>query len=328
MPATFAHCLMAQKAIDRISKEAKKAKYKKVIEYVQMIGEKNNFVITGAAGPDYPYLTEPVTTVIVPIGHTWANRMHYENTLLFIKEGVRSLSGMDTTSDAFAIRLAWFCGFISHVLADSYVHPVVNSIVGGRYIFTHEEHGKCELIQDAYIFNKLTGEDIVSADPKGGKLGYLHILDEANDPDNNNRIHPEVRNFWKDLLEAAHPYAEQYFKNINPDLWHYNYKHGINFIADPGAIFRHVAGLIGKEYKRWDEVAPEDKAKYVEKVILPDNSTSHYDAVFDKAVGIIVNAWLNFLDVIAKQNPEGVSKFIKDWDLDSGVDQSHIELWE
>jgi hypothetical protein len=125
MPATFAHCLMAQKAIDKILNEPKKGKSKKILEFIQKIGEKNNFLITGAAGPDYPYLTEILTTVVLQIGHTWANRMHYENTLLFVKEGVKSLSGMDINSDAFSIRLAWFCGFISHVMADSFVHPVV-----------------------------------------------------------------------------------------------------------------------------------------------------------------------------------------------------------
>ena len=78
MPATFAHCLIAQKAMDSIRDAAKKQRKQKskLLEYVGKIIENNHFVIMGAAGPDYPYLTDVLTTSIVPIKHTWANRMH------------------------------------------------------------------------------------------------------------------------------------------------------------------------------------------------------------------------------------------------------------
>lgn len=96
MPATFAHCLMAQDAIDRIQKRLKKEKSKgKNIEYAKLIGERNCFVVMGAAGPDYPYLTDVFTTAIIPVSHTWANRMHYESTLSFVREGIRRLIEME-----------------------------------------------------------------------------------------------------------------------------------------------------------------------------------------------------------------------------------------
>lgn len=331
MPATFAHCLMVQKAIDKISGVVKTNIQKnELIDYVQKIGEKNNFAIMGAAGPDYPYLTDILTTVVIQVSHTWANRMHYENTLSFIQEGLRSLAIMDKTQEAFAIKLAWFCGFVSHVLADSYVHPVINSIVHGTYIFTHEEHGKCELVQDVYIFQKHTGEEIVDANPRSGQLGYLRILDECSDPsdEDKNRIHPEVGNFWKELLEITHPYAKDYFPNIDPNRWHHNYKGRINFVADPGAIFRHVVGLTGRDYKRWEEIPIEDKQKYVERIALPNGQTSTYDAVFNNAVDIIVDRWLNLFEDIEKKDWKRVAEYIKDWDLDTGVDESHVDLWE
>ena len=273
MPATFAHCLMVQKAIDRIQKEVKKenAQSGKKIEYAQRIGEKNNFVKMGAAGPDYPYLTDILTTGILQISHTWANRMHYESTVSFVKEGVKGLALMDKSGESFSIRLAWFCGFVSHVVADSYVHPVINSIVGGPYIFTHEEHGKCELIQDIYIFKKETFEDILSSNPRTGKLGYLRILEECSDPDDEDkdRINPEVRDFWKELLEAAHRNATEYFGDIVPDRWHYNYKGRVNFVVDPGAIFRHVVGLTGRAYKRESEISDAERKKYITEIKLP-----------------------------------------------------------
>jgi hypothetical protein len=329
MPATFAHCLMAQQAIDKVGKKIKKEEPpdKRKLEFAQKIGEKNSFVIMGAAGPDYPYLTDILTTSILPISHTWANRMHYENTLLFIKEGVRRLSLMDKNGDPFSIRLAWLCGFASHVLADSYMHPVINSIVRGTYIFTREEHGQCELIQDICIFKKLTEEDIVSSNPRGGNLGYLRKLEECSDAKDIDRIHPEIREFWTDLLKAAHPDANDYFEDIVPDRWHHNYKGRVNFIAEPGAIFRHVIGLTGRAYKKESELDPEQKKKYVEKITLPNGQKSHYFTVFNKTVNLIVTTWSKLFEDIDRGDLGRVTTYIKDWNLDTGVDEGHVDLW-
>src|SRR5208337_3888502 len=102
MPATFAHCLMSQKAINRIQKKLKTAGDKKRLEYAAKIGIKDNFVIMGAAGPDYPYLTDILTTGILQVSHTWANRMHYEGTLSFVEEGIKKLATMaDKGAEAF-----------------------------------------------------------------------------------------------------------------------------------------------------------------------------------------------------------------------------------
>lgn len=330
MPATFAHCLMAQKAISRIQEKLKTTGDKKRLEYAAKIGIKNNFVIMGAAGPDYPYLTDILTTGILQVSHTWANRMHYEDTLSFVEGGIRKLAAMvDKSAEAFSIRLAWFCGFVSHIVADSYVHPVINSIVHGTYIFTHTEHARCELIQDIYIFNAQTGEDIVNSNPREGSFGYLKILEECSDPDDadKNRIHPEIRDFWKNLLETAHPHATEYFADINPDRWHYNYKGRVNFMADPGAIFRHVINLIGREYVKESDLSPNDKEKYIEKITLPNGKPSNYDNVFDKAVDLIVDTWIQIFDDIENKNSQAIANFIKDWDLDTGVDVSKVDLW-
>jgi hypothetical protein len=331
MPATFAHCLMAQKAIDEIGNEIKKAdpQNKRKLEFAQKIGEKNNFVIMGAAGPDYPYLTDILMTSILQISHTWANRMHYENTLLFIKEGVGRLALMKKREEPFSIRLAWFCGFVSHVLADSYMHPVINSIVNGAYIFTHEEHALCEIVQDICIFKKLTEEDIVSSNPRGGNFGYLRILEECSDPndEDRNRIHPEIREFWRELLEAAHPNAKEYFEDIAPDRWHHNYKGRVNFVADPGAIFRHVIGLTGRAYKRDSEIITEQREKYIDKIRLPNGQVSDYYTEFSKAVSLIVATWIELFEDIDKGNPDRVATYIRDWNLDTGVDESRIDLW-
>ncbi len=127
MPATFAHCLIAREAIQRMGVEG--------TPYSGILKIKNNFVVMGATGPDYPYLTDVIKYGAFHIGHNWANRMHYENVTRFIGEGIRKLSEMDKRSDQFQTCLAWFAGYASHVIVDSFVHPAINRIVNGIYIF-------------------------------------------------------------------------------------------------------------------------------------------------------------------------------------------------
>ena len=134
--------------------------------------------------------------------------MHYENVTGFIGKGLQKLSQMNKNSDEFKTCLAWLSGYVSHLVVDSFMHPVINCIVNGIYIFTHVEHCHCELIQDTYIFNKSTGTDIIKAAPKDqGTFGYLNIPDDCSNPNDPDRIHPYIGAFWLDLLRTAHPHA-------------------------------------------------------------------------------------------------------------------------
>ena len=319
MPATFAHCLIARKAIERLGTE--NGLYSGVLKM------KNNFVVMGAAGPDYPYLTDVIEYGVLHIGHNWSNRMHYENVTGFISEGIRKLSSMNKDSDQFQACLAWFAGYASHAVVDSFMHPVINCIVNGIYIFTHVEHCHCELIQDAYIFKKITGTDIINAAPRDDKtFGYLNILDDCSDPADLNRIHPHIRLFWSELLQTAHPHASDYFKDINPDEWHKNYKANIDFVSDAKSIFRHVLDMANApRYISESAIPPGDRRKYIENIPLPDGSSTTYDAIFDRAVSLVVSKWLELFSLVqaGKDSPLPVD----DWDLDTGVDQDKIDLW-
>lgn len=319
MPATFAHCLIARKAIERLG--AEDALYSGILKM------KNNFVVMGATGPDYPYLTDVIKYGVLHIGHNWSNRMHYENVTGFIAEGMSKLSKMDKNSDQFQTCLAWFAGYMSHVIVDSFMHPVINCIVKGIYIFTHVEHCHCELIQDAYIFNKLTGTDIITAAARDDKtFGYLNILDDCSDPDDLNKIHPHIRVFWSDLLQTAHPYASAFFQDINPDEWHKNYKSHIDFISDARSIFRHVLDFAkAPEYIAAFAITPADRLKYIEKIPLPDNSTTSYDDIFDRTVNLLVSKWKTIFSLVQDGKVSPLS--VDDWDLDTGVDQDKIGLW-
>ncbi len=320
MPATFAHSLIARQAADNLLKE------RGGHPYTGKLGVYNHFAVMGAAGPDYPYLTDILRYGVLHIGHNWANRMHYENTTLFAKKGAARLSVMDKRNDDFFKCLAWFCGYVSHIIADSYLHPVVNSAVGGTYIFTQTNHRICEMIQDVYIFHKITQTEITEANPREGTFGYLKILEECSDPNDTRRVHPAVREFWTELLKEVHPYAKEFFKDIDPDRWHKNYLSRADFVADPGPIFRHVLNLGDFAYKRTAEITPEERTKYLDTVPLPDGKSSHYDKVFDSAVDKVAGVWKQ-LFVSIENGSDDIGEYIKDWNLDTGVDESKIFFW-
>jgi hypothetical protein len=318
MPATFAHCLIAREAISKMGDSP----------YAGVLKMKNNFVVMGATGPDYPYLTDVITYGVLHIGHNWSNRMHYENVVDFVDYGIKALAAMDRKSERFEICLAWFLGYFSHVIVDSFVHPVINCITGGPYIFTHVEHGHCELIQDAYIFKKLTGTEIISAAPRDNTFGYLNILDDCSDPNDTDRINPYVGAYWTDLLKKTHPYAAPYFKDINPDEWHKNYKARIDFVADGRSIFRHVLDIANApHYIAETKIDRADRSKYIDSVPLPNRKENiSYDLLFEKTVDLVAAKWQAILPII--DAPENTLPILaKDWNLDTGVDESIIDLW-
>ncbi|MEW6715134.1 MAG: zinc dependent phospholipase C family protein [Nitrospirota bacterium] len=320
MPATFSHCIIARESIQRLGK---------VTPYPGILKQMNHFVVMGSTGPDYPYLTDVIKYGLLHIGHNWANRMHYENIDAFIREGIKKLSMMDKSSEQFNNCLAWFSGYVSHIIADSFVHPVVNCTVGGTYIFTSKEHGRCELVQDIYIFNKKTGTDISNAAARdSASFGYLNILDDCSDPQNIENIHPHIKYFWTDILKTVHSHASDYFEQINPDEWHKNYKNRVDFAADGRSIFRHVLDIANApRYVPWADIDNKERIKYIENVVVPRSGAMiSYDNLFDRTADQVVSAWKALFPCI-ESGSLPTDTFVKDWNLDTGVDESKIDLW-
>ncbi|ABC77928.1 zinc dependent phospholipase C family protein [Syntrophus aciditrophicus] len=322
MPATFAHCLLAREAMERFGKSKL---------FPGVLKTKNHFVVMGATGPDYPYLTDVMKYGVLHIGHNWANRMHYENIDGFILEGIKKLSSMNKTSEEFKNCLAWFSGYVSHVVADSYLHPVVNSTVHGIYLFTNEKHGRCELVQDIYIFKKMTDTDICAAAARDrNSFGYLSILDDCSDPQDLDKIHPHIRVFWSELLKAAHPYASDYFGDLNLDEWHKNYKGRVDFAADSQSIFRHVLDIANApRYVPWtaSSISKEERSKYIDNVETPRGTKQSYDTLFSLVADQIAATW-NALFPYIKNGQVPPATLVKDWNLDTGVDESKIDFWK
>jgi hypothetical protein len=124
MAGTFTHWMVVEEVLDRNNGLPQKHPY-----FSTILGL-NHFVCLGAVGPDYPYLTELLANYLKI--HSWADRMHYENSGDFVRNGIKNLLALE--GDAFNTCLAWLCGFATHLVTDSVIHPVVQAIVG-PYIF-------------------------------------------------------------------------------------------------------------------------------------------------------------------------------------------------
>ena len=143
MAGTFTHWMVVEEALSKYENRHSQKKH----HYFSNILFLKHFVCVGASGPDYPYLTD-----IILGKHSWADRMHYENTGDFICHGIRNLHTLN--GEAFDTCLAWLCGFATHLVTDSVIHPVVQAIVG-PYIFNQTDHRHCELTQDTFIFHEI-----------------------------------------------------------------------------------------------------------------------------------------------------------------------------
>jgi hypothetical protein len=244
--------------------------------------------------------------------------MHYENTFLFIRNGVENLLNLDQKD--FEVCLSWLCGYVSHMLADSIIHPVVNAIVG-PYIFNQGEHRHCEMIQDSYIFEDIKGVEIRYAD-------YVGLIKMCSDSKKENRINPAIKDFWSETLRMAHPGGKKKFNSIDPDDWHKNFIPIISKISDPISIFRHMGEEKNVVYKKTNEITKDERKRFIDEINLPgDKIGSFREDAFNKTVEKVVEVWHKLFSDIEKKNAEGCEAYIMNWNYDTGVDEDKIYFW-
>src|SRR5208337_5420580 len=266
--------------------------------------------------PDYPYLTELLLKFLNE--HSWANRMHYENTGDFIRNGIKNLP--DVGTDGFDVCLAWLCGFATHLVTDSVIHPVVQAIVG-PYIFNSVEHRHCELTQDSYIFHEIKGIELEYAE-------YVKLFKMCSDQRNKDEINPALGQFWTKTLKASHPTAGKWFDRIDPDSWHKHFLSRIDSASDPAPVFRHFEEEQDLAYKKTTDITSEERQRFVEEIRLPGNKTGEFKKdAFEKAINTVIDTWGRLFVDIEGKNLDAPIDYIKNWNLDTGVDEDKQYFW-
>ena len=123
-------------------------------ELKRLLNKHSEFLFLGAASPDLPYLSFQTGSL------NWADLMHYEKTNGIAINGhneLRNIWPAKQISDE--INFIWLMGFVSHLIADATIHPIIQAIVG-PYGQHKEEHRICEMTQDSLVYNKRKNTDI------------------------------------------------------------------------------------------------------------------------------------------------------------------------
>ncbi len=264
------------------------------------LGYFKKFCIVGSLAPDYPYLD-----IVSSESVDWADNVHKGHSMDVLRAAVTHIRAM-ADNNARRKCIAWLFGFASHMATDGTVHPVVNLKVG-PYEQNKTEHRRCEMSQDVYCHSRLNLGAIdfnrqVSANVAG-----------TSDPVDTKRFDPEVALSWQHALLAAFP------DKPTPDIhaWHRNMRRMMK-VAESGdhlfAFARHVAANQGLVYPATPEL------QYIEGLTVPGGGQMHYDKLFNKAKDNVLELWSWI--ALALQNQDSQLISMKNWSLDTGIDEA------
>lgn len=116
MAGTFTHFMVC---------DASKANRKALSpDLRKLLNSHAEFLFLGAASPDLPYLSFKTGNV------NWADVMHYEttNAIAVIAQVLKKVWGSRGVREE--VQLVWLLGFVSHLVTDATIHPIVQAIVG------------------------------------------------------------------------------------------------------------------------------------------------------------------------------------------------------
>lgn len=260
----------------------------------------------GAVSPDYPF-----ASITDMEQNHWVDLMHYER----VGELIRSLIyrvkmlPVDQKEPCFA----WLAGFVSHVIMDITIHPIVELRVGSYRKHKHDhQHQICEMHQDSYIWQRLGFSHL---DFSERLQRNISLCSDNSDPE---LLDQAVRDLWSiALTEVYSEYANKCMPKIN--YWHTKYLSNIDLAEDDYRLFplfQHIE--TGLTYPLVEDI----DYSYIRNLKTPIGDM-HYDAIFDRAIENI-KRYLTKLALAVFEN--GDDQLFCNWNLDTGYDQDNKEL--
>jgi len=274
------------------------------------LGRWLKFCELGCVSPDYPYL-------MVGDAHAnaWADLMHYECTGEMIIAGIERVRQLTGTLQQKA--LAWLFGYAAHVITDATVHPIIQLKVG-PYAQNKTAHRRCEMHQDAYVFQRLDLGGIGVADYLESGLDRCVTADGSLDP--------AVADTWQAMLARCYP-AQAAANPPDIAAWQRAYTRVLGLASGSDRLIplaRHVAVGQGLTYPL---VAEIDHAQYIDSLETPHGPQS-YDQVFDKAMRHVIEGWHLIGEAVFNGDSAYRTAFW-DWNLDTGLDLAgNLVLWQ
>lgn len=281
---------------------------------INLLNANSDWVFLGSASPDLPYV------IFIGDQAEWANHLHYLNTNALILAGQKLFNGQaNALSHIDRIKLSWMLGYISHIITDVTIHPIIEGkdVVGPYSVDANKSpHRICEKVQDSLLFNELT---------RGLDITYAEYSDRFKNCARSNAL-SEVLTTWKNLLLGSYP-AQQPVPD--PNLWFNVFLHLFDSADNPGgviAMFRHTQ-MLGEAFTRekvYDSKArlrekyPEDCKRYYDKIKLPSGETGTFKKDgFERAVKNVVEKWNKFYQSLS-DSTIAIADIIPNWNLDTG----------
>lgn len=300
MPDTFAHFVLVHFA------SAKLRGHKQVKIAVNKF---NRFALLGANSPDFPMLDFPQ----VFFDNKWENLLHGPTAGAIIEPAIQLLRSI--TEEQRQRCLAWFCGYLSHMVFDATIHPVVNLRVGPYDEGNQVAHQTCEVHQDAYIFPRLNIGSIKEAE-------FTNIIETCSSPHNNLALHEEINDFWESITRQAFPQEDL----PNFHRWFYRYTGIVDNLAEEAdqkildwdwTSLHSWAQRAGKAHLL--HVNPKDLDRsFIDDLPTPNDGTLSYDEIFDKAVENTVAAWAA-VDIAISNTTPLPYPLSAIWNLNTGI---------
>lgn len=272
----------------------------------QLLNRHYSFLFLGSVSPDLPYLSFKTGSI------NWADVMHYEKTNSNVQSGHKVLkeSWADRTL-VDEIKLAWLLGYVSHLVIDATIHPIVQAIVG-TYQEHKTEHRLCEMTQDPLLYYEKRNDDLKYDDFSE----MIRFCKESEHFD-------ALMDFWANLLRGNYPEKGE---DPHPSLWFKTYSAAIDAAEGDNrlaAIFRHVGietkGFIYRTKADIEQNYPQELTKYYAQVRLPNGNTGFFEKDgYERALINVATAWKKLYDGLSA--PVATAEVIRNWNLDTGVD--------
>lgn len=284
-------------------------------DYFNHLKSHKSFTLHGSIGPDLPAFAS------LPIIATpeWNKRLHKNKTNATPLEMAKLVIKPDFDQNFFPKAVAWICGYIAHMVTDAVIHPLVNLAVGD-YENNKTAHAECETTQDTYIFYKLIGRELRKHDnypelreAQAGAFG-AHLIDQNLrdlwSQSLTNAYPTEVANYFKDMKDAINEWNEGYWNNIG------TYGFFVSRHISPTSSYPTSVGM--------DKIA-----KYIASVKTPINEqTESFDAIFFRTTQKVKELWGIVFDQIKSKDLSAFPQYIRAWDLDTGMWNGKIDLWQ
>lgn len=270
----------------------------------------------GAVSPDYPNLVRGNGTAAA----RWADAMHCTSACEMISSGIRRIRSAKGT--VRARQFSWLLGYCAHVAADVTIHPIVQAKVG-VYAQNQRMHRICEMHQDSYIYRRMGLGEI------GVSNFFALAVAQCTNVADITQLDDDIVMLWQGMLKEVYP---EQFSLQPPDVlsWHRA------FVAMIAAGDREnqvklfpLAGVISAKmelpYPPYDMI----DRQFIERQLVPREVPVHlhYDEIFDRAAGNVVNLWKQVERAVCDTDPEQMPRF-GDWNLDSGCDEhGRLVFW-